>query len=373
MANGISMTNGISIYPGLGDNTLEENLHLIHQAAACGIKRVFTSLQIPETNVDDLKAEIGTLLGAAREHHMEVISDVSPRTREMLNIRDFSLNAFRMLGITTLRLDDGFSVDDIVKYSHNKQGIRIQLNASTITYSMLEDLAEKEVDFDHIDALHNFYPHIGTGLTEAALVEQNMLLHRFGIGVGAFVPSEGRRRSPFCDGLPTLEDHRNLPAITGARQLIMLGCDSVFIGDSLPPDGELNALGSLPNNRVTISARLITHNTALRDLLRSTFTVRPDEGRDVVRAIESRAAVKKSGITIPAENTVERPKGAVTLDNEGYGRYMGELEIVSADKLPADKRTNVVAQIDPYDIPLIRHLTGNRKFSFRFHDETDII
>ena len=44
------MINGISLYPGL-DNSAEENLQLLEKAAELGIKCVFTSLHIPETDV----------------------------------------------------------------------------------------------------------------------------------------------------------------------------------------------------------------------------------------------------------------------------------------------------------------------------------
>ena len=48
------MENGISLYPGL-DNTPDENLALLERAAQAGIRRVFTSLHIPETYVAALK------------------------------------------------------------------------------------------------------------------------------------------------------------------------------------------------------------------------------------------------------------------------------------------------------------------------------
>ena len=96
------MENGISLYPGL-DNTLEENLQLLDVAAQCGMRRVFTSLHIPETNVAVLKKELAQLLAAARKHDMEIISDVSPRTLAMLDMSEFDMSAFRHLGITTLR------------------------------------------------------------------------------------------------------------------------------------------------------------------------------------------------------------------------------------------------------------------------------
>jgi uncharacterized protein len=106
------MENGISLYPGL-DNTPEENLLLLAKASRAGIRRVFTSLHIPETNVDALKKELGLLLKAARHSHMEVISDVSPATLQLLGLPEFNPTAFRMLGITTLRLDYGFTAEDI--------------------------------------------------------------------------------------------------------------------------------------------------------------------------------------------------------------------------------------------------------------------
>ena len=43
------MENGISLYPGL-DNTLAENIALLKDAHDAGIKRIFTSLHIPETD-----------------------------------------------------------------------------------------------------------------------------------------------------------------------------------------------------------------------------------------------------------------------------------------------------------------------------------
>ena len=187
------MENGISLYPGL-DNTPDENLALLERAAQAGIRRVFTSLHIPETDVAALKQEIGSLLRAARRHHMEVISDVSPATCQLLDLPEFTPTSFRMLGITTLRLDYGFSAEEMARLTHRFPEMRFQLNASTITNRILKDLQDAGTDFSHIDALHNFYPRRGTGLSEPVLVHANILLHRYGIRVGAFVASQGRRR-----------------------------------------------------------------------------------------------------------------------------------------------------------------------------------
>lgn len=360
------MANGISLYPGL-DNKPLENLKLLEDAAHAGLTRIFTSLQIPESNTHVLKAELGTLLRAAREHRMEVISDVSPKTRNLLGIRDFSLSAFRMLGITTLRLDYGFSIDEIVRYSRNRQGIRIALNASTLTSDTLSQLVAKKANFQNIEAIHNFYPRRGTGISGASLVGQNIMLRRRGIETGAFVPSrDGRRRSPLRDGLPTLEAHRDADTAFAARQLLAMNCDFVLIGDALPTREELRRVGSLPSGEVVLSAKWLTGDPVSRQLLAHTFTSRIDAARDATRAQESRRLLASIGSIAP-EHTVDRPFGAITLDNEGYGRYMGELQIIQRAQ-DADPRTNVVGQIDADDLSLIPYITPGRKFSFRFHD-----
>ena len=140
------MENGISIYPGL-DNTLEENLQLIETAARYGIHRLFTSLHIPETDTTALKREFGLLLQAAHRHDMEIISDVSPAMLPLLGLKEFNPTALRMLGITTLRLDDGFSWQEIAELTRRYPELRIQLNASTTTRSVLQHLREANADF----------------------------------------------------------------------------------------------------------------------------------------------------------------------------------------------------------------------------------
>lgn len=354
------MLSGIALYPGL-DNSEEENLLLLQTAAQIGIKRIFTSFHIPETNVINLKKELKTLLVTARQYDMEVISDISPATVKLLGMEEFSLKAFKNLGITTLRLDCGYNVREIAIMSQNNQDIKIQLNASTFTEEMLFALKSFAVDFDKIEALHNFYPREGTGLGEEALVKQNQFLHSYGISVGAFVPSQNRKRGPLKAGLPTLESGRYLDVSLGARKLIALGVDSVFIGDSLPTRDELEVLGGLKFNQVILRMQVLTQNAQVREILQHTFTARIDEARDAIRAEEGRLLF--CGMDLEPENTIERSVGSITLDNRGYGRYMGELQIVKRAQA-ADKRTNVVGKILQNEADLLAFITPGRKYGF---------
>lgn len=355
------MDNGISIYPGL-DNTLAENLQLLEMAANCGLRRVFTSLHIPETNIAALKKELAVLLQAAKEYDMEIISDISPRTMEVLDIPEFRLEEFQRLGINTLRLDYGFEAAKIAELSHNEMGIRLQINASTITEKILSELQAYGTDFSRIDALHNFYPRQGTGLGETTLCQKNAMLKAAGIKTGAFVSSQGKKRGPLFEGLPTLEAHRQWKTDRAARHMVALGIDSVFLSESLPSEQDLQIMGHLHADEVVMEARFLTDDHLQQDFLKHSFTARVDEARDAIRAQESRQLL--SGTIMPDHNW-ERWPGAITIDNKDYLRYMGEVQVIKTSQ-PPDKRVNVAGWVTECELFMLKYITPGRKFSFKF-------
>ena len=367
------MKTGISVYCGL-NTSQEKNLSLLERAAARGITRLFTSLQIPETDAVVFRSELKTLLAKAKELQFDVIADISQAASSLLDSKESNPSELMKLGITTLRLDDGFSPEDAADLLLDTPGLRIQLNASTVTQEYLEKMKAAGADMARVDALHNFYPRENTGLDVDFFLEQNSLLQRFGISAGAFAatvdppdePSaEERRRPPLFCGLPTLEDDRKLPTGLAIRHLAALGADSVFIGDGEPNDSELDALADVHADEIlTLHASVLTTDEEIKTFLQQNFTARQDKARDVVRALESRGIIKKSGRAIRPMAPAPRPIGAVTLDNDTYPRYTGELEIVRRT-LPADKRVNVIAQIDPEEIFLIETIRPGQKFRLR--------
>lgn len=348
------MENGISVYAGLGYG-VDDNLRLIHTAANLGMKRLFTSANIPESSPSSANffEEFTEIITAAITNGFEIIIDVSPK-----NINEFELDRL------TLRLDDGFSASQIVELSQTR---KIQLNASTVTNEFLTILLNLGANFSNISALHNFYPHIYTGLSTYFFESQNKILHDFGIKVGAFVATlDGHRRPPFGEGLSTLEDCRNLTADLAARFLAALGIDFIIIGDGLPTYEECCAVSAITDNEVVMSARLLTNDPVAVTLLSNKFTRRPDGAKFVIRAVEGRGILKSLGTTVMANNfQVDRNFGDITVDNENFGRYAGEVQIV-ADVLPADMRVNIVARIVEEEFFLISCIKPGQKFSFRF-------
>lgn len=359
----IRMTNGISVYLGM-DNTLEENMTLVKKAAKTGIRRIFTSLHIPEADKNHLRDELQQLLHLANGEDMEVITDVSPLTMEILEIDSFSLEHFSRLGVKTLRLDFGFGLDEIAAMSRNDLGIRLQLNASTITEEFLNGLMKAGAKAEALEACHNFYPRENTGLEEGFLLKKNQHLHDNGIMVSAFIPSFNRPRSPIGAGLPTLELHRCTSFDFSLRHLLALGVDSVFVGDSLPSDGEIQLLGELDSEHgILLRPDLWTCKQNIIDLISRSYTTRLDEARDVIRTQESRQYIQEVDFSIRPEQCGVRNVGYITLDNENYGRYHGELQIVKK-ALPSDYRVNIVASLSNYEMHLLKYLKPGTRFKF---------
>ena len=268
------------------------------------------------------------------------------------------------------------------------------MNASTLTKDLIYNLKKAKTDFSNIDALHNFYPRIGTGISRECMIKMNKLLINNNLKVCAFVQSNNKKRGPIKEGLPTLEDHRNMDIQLAAEELYALGCDDIFIGDSLPSDDELSLLANVKKNildknkdlfyfkncqnnnselnnisnynlnkEVILRIEVLTKDETSLRLLKETYTSRIDEARDFIRTQESRLLL--NGDKIEEEFSCERKLGDVTLDNIGYSRYMGELEIILRDS-PKDKRINTVARVKKEDIYLLKKLTGGKKFKFEF-------
>lgn len=351
---------GFSVYFGL-DNTKEENIELLKNAHRLGFTRIFTSLHIPEANYDVLKVEVREFFDLAKKYDMDIISDISPNTFKFLDLENMDLEGLHNMGVKTIRIDFGYTEEEISIMSKNTYGIKIQLNASTITEEFFERLDGFSPNYENIDALHNFYPRIGTGISEECMIEKNDLLKVRGIKSCAFVQSNNRKRSPLKDGLPTLEDHRGLEVREAANHLFALGNESVFIGDSLPSLKELEDLSSLDPNVIELNIEAKTEDKVILRLLGEVYSARTDEARDAIRASESRLIL--NGDIIEPFNTIDKKIGDITIDNKDYLRYMGELQILKVKNV-ADSRTNVVASILQKDFYLLKYIKGGKKFHF---------
>lgn len=357
---------GISVFIGMGQ-TLDENASYMELARRHGFDRLFTSLHIPEADLQAFSREGAELLQLARKLGYEVTADISPRTWQYLNLRPEGLHAF---GISVLRVDWGFSTLQMCELI-SRSGLILEVNASTIDEEMLDELFSVGLDSKVIRAGHNYYPRPETGLSYRTFCQRSRRIAGMGISVSAFIPGKTCRRGPIFSGLPTLEEHRHMIPEEAARQIWASGCaNAIAFGDPLASEGELASVASLPQSIPEI-LELRAWNVCPPEygssvLREPVHTNRMDASDYVVRSQESRQ--RHPGVIMPQENPLMRHRGDITVDNSRYGRYAGEMQIVLRD-LPADDRVNVIGKILDQDLCLLDCLEPGRKFCLKesFH------
>jgi len=353
---------GVSCYPGF-HNTVAEIEESLPLAARHGVTEVFTSLHIPESDFKRLFEECRALCRIAHGLGMRVTADVSPLAFEKLGATTGNLKPFRDLGLDAIRQDFGFEAQKAASMINNPEGLGIMLNASDTSEAGLAALRSAGARFDNVSACHNFYPRKYSGLSLEAVIAKSLVFHEAGIPTAAFVASRAKRRAITYEGLPTVEDHRELPPERAAQELFLTGViDMVLVGDPLTPEEELRALSAVPGRNAVVLRVACTPGLAATErkiLFEAPHRQGPGAGYShVVRS----AASRQFGAVQPAHG-LEREVGCVTIDNANYGRYGGELQIVLRPQ-EADPRVNVVARVIEEDMPLLRWI--DRVGDFRF-------
>jgi uncharacterized protein len=328
---------GISFY--LNDKNAKKRLI---EASECGVTRAFTSLHIPE-ETGDLAERAKELLHVARDCGISVYADVSKYTPVHLGIE--SLMSLSSLGVSGIRLDDGFSVEETLSLANE---FYIAVNVSTLSKQEIEVLLSAGLHHHQLLAWHNFYPRPDTGLEETFFQQQTDLFNELRIPVCAYIPGEGEKRGPIYQGLPTREKDRNRCPFTSAVDLYRCGVAEVYIGDPYPGSSLLKRLVQYQESRI-IPLRIRSSH------IEGTYSVRPDVSRDVLRLVDTRS-VKP----VPPCHTVERRIGAITMDNDGYGRYRGEVQIAKTN-LPANANVNVIGYVIEEDHELLSLVKPGQK------------
>lgn len=303
-----------------------------------GVKRAFTSLHIPEES-GDLAIRAKKLLQTAKECGVEVYADVSLQTPAHLGLD--SLFELKALGVIGLRLDDFFENETILNLAKE---FKLALNASILFEDDVSALLEGGLSASQLLAWHNFYPRCETGLSDSFFESQNELFKKLGIPVSAYIPGDGEKRGPLFEGLPTLEKHRKADPFLSALELFHAGVEDVYIGDPEVSEHLLKRLIDFDEHHCV--------EVRIEGFQAGEFRLRPDFSRDVLRLMDTRSTE-----SVVPKNTLARPIGSITMDNDRYGRYRGEVQITLRD-LPADERVNVIGQVIEEDIPLLSLLCG---------------
>lgn len=314
-----------------------ENQRAPLAAPAAGGAPVFISLHISEEFGPDYCGRVRRLCHTLREQGWRVLADVSCKTVEQFGCEDLA-DLAEELGLWGLRLDYGFTLEQMQAMARR---LPIAVNASTTTPERAAALAGAG---RRVIAMHNFYPRPETGLDPDFLRESTRALQGAGLEVWGFIPGDRQLRGPLHCGLPTLEDHREAaPSAAFADLALNYGLDGIFVGDPGLSGYEQGLIDHFcASGELCIPAELRPGYEALYD---RSFTCRVDSPSTLVRFQESRE-YSCFGTVTPAENCAPRPRGTVTVDNAGYGRYSGEVQLLRRDFGP-DPRVNVIGRVCP--------------------------
>lgn len=342
-------------------NFLGFSLYLSTYTAQCSALRgltgtgapVFLSLHISEEFDDTYCRRAEAVCRELADRGFRIIADVSVKTLGQFGCSDLTELASR-LGLWALRIDYGFGIDEIEVMAKK---MPIVLNASTVTE---EDAARLMKTGGQVFAIHNFYPRPETGLDEELLKDTTERLQKAGLRVLSFIPGDTMLRGPIFEGLPTLEEHRNcIPSAAFVDLCVRFGMDGVFVADPGISERETaRILRYCQENVISIPAYLEPGYEYLYDKV---FTCRVDSPKWLIRFQESRM-YSCPGESVEPENCVAREIGAITVDNQNYGRYSGEVQLIRRP-LPADSRVNVAGLVPENARLLLGCVKGGQKFA----------
>lgn len=336
---------GASVYVGLSDYPLDKNKEYLKMLKDVGVKHVFISAHIPEAS-ESFLSEFMEVVNFASSLGLEMIVDISKPMYEKLKLPK----------IYALRLDYGFTSEDIKKMYLDNNFI-LELNASTLKKERLLELESLGIDLKKLRLSHNFYPKVYTGMSRSYVIEKNKMFHEFGMNVSIYIPSHNMHRPPMYEGLPTVEEHRNMDLAAILSEAPLLGADEVIFSDSYASRSELEYAINFDYDYFVIPIKL--HNIEKNEL---ELINREHRNRTDATAYFVRSSVRCDSL-IEQHDATFRKIGDVTIDNIGMKRYMGEV-CVMLKELNEDERVNVVghAMVDKESLELIK---PGQKFKFK--------
>lgn len=176
----------------------------------------------------------------------------------------------------------------------------------------------------------------------------------------AFIPGDGEKRGPLYEGLPTLEKHRSMRPLQAYLELVQdCAVDKVLIGDISGSLESVQEISSASGGIIPVRYESFINASEVLKVVEQVHTNRLDpEARDVIRSVESR---EENKVALQPMNTISRKRGSITIDNELYGRYAGEMQVVVND-LPVDEKVNVVGMVVEEDVPLLPYIGAGKNF-----------
>lgn len=354
---------GVSVY--VDQAPVEAVMRYLTTAAAHGFKRVFTCLISASGDPKMFLEDFRKVTAHASGLGLEVIADVDPGVFKTYELSTQDLTFFKTLNLSGIRLDMGFSGHEEALMSFNDLGLIIELNISAGN-RYVENIMSYNPKREAIYGCHNFYPHRYTGISRAHFLKCSEQFKNLNIKTAAFISSQVAEFGPWpvSEGLCTLEEHRNLSVTTQAKDLFNTGLiDDVILANMFASDAELEALGAMNKDLLTINVDFAEKATALEKkiVLEEPHFNRGDVSEYMIRSTMSR--VKYKGESFPPHDNEAIRSGDILIESDLYTRYAGELQI-ALKSMENSGKTNVVARVCEEELFLIHQIKPWQSFRF---------
>lgn len=356
---------GISIYPE--HTTMEKDKAYIKLASQYGFSRIFTCLlSVQDKTKEEVINEFKGIIDYAHQYHMEVILDVAPHVFETYGASYDDLTFFKEMHADGIRLDVGFDGLKESLMSYNKQGLKIEINAS-MGNGMIDNIMTFSPSKENLITCHNFYPQRYTGLSMKHFDYCNQQILKHNLKIAAFVSSQNENTFgpwPVNEGLCTLEMHRDLPLDVQIRHLCATRqIDDIIIANAYASEEELKQCAQIDPNLLTFKIEFEKEltETESKIIYEHEHFVRGDMSEYMARSTFPRITFAKD--SIPPANCRDLKRGDVIIVNDNYSRYKGELHIVLKD-MPNDGRKNVVGHLPENEQMMLDYIVPWIPFGF---------
>lgn len=300
---------------------------------------VFTSLHYPTS--DESYRQFLELYNLCKSYSIRVCVDINNETlNNHPELIDMDL---------ILRLDFGFTYEEISKLSHKKS---LAINASTVNNDFLSKLKLANTKMDNIIAIHNFYPLEYSGLSEEYFIKQNSLIKSYGLSLGGFIPGNGNLRGPVYKGLPTLENDRyKNPYSTFIKFERKYKLDLILLSEDVRTL-DMEYISKFSNeNIVTLPVSFLEDSKYIEKI-----KVRADISDYLIRN-------EREKRDIDPQNPTFIKRGDIVMLNNLSGRYRGEIEIIKKD-LGVDPERNVIGKVKDDYLEIIDYIKGGDLVEF---------
>lgn len=337
---------GISLYPE--HSTFEKDKNYLDLAHKYGFKRVFTSLLQINGDKDEVLANFKKSIDYAKSLDFEVMVDINPDLFKQLDISYDDLKFFKDLGACGIRLDLGFTGLEEAQMTHNKYGLKIELNMSQGT-KYIDNIMTYSPNRENLYASHNFYPHRYSGLSFEHFMNCTKQVNQYRINTMAFVTSQDATFGPWPiqEGLCTLEDHRDLPIETQVKHYKLLdNIDDIIIGNAYASENELRKMSeAFFASYPTIKVKTISDITKdeKKVLFAQMHRYRGDRSEYILRSTQTRVIYKD--LPFEPHNTVAIEPYDLLIDNNKYGQYKGEFQIALKEMPNIENKVNIVGKV----------------------------